>query len=262
MSYHVLLVGGHGKVAQYLTPLLLKRSWTVTSVIRTHDQVPTIQKHGIDQPGKLNVLVYDVEKISSKRQAGDLLHELKPDYIVWSAGAGGKGSPERTFRIDRDAAIHLIYAAAAIPTITRFLLISHNGSRQLAAPWWSPGEWEKFYDWVTNGTLANYFKAKLVADEELYRVSRESKTIIGISLRPATLTTKPAGKVTLGKTPCVHGYVSRESVARAADGLLAAKGIRNSWVDIYDGEEDLDEAVLRVVNNNVDAAEGDPVYVR
>lgn len=86
MSYHVLLVGGHGKVAQYLTPLLLKRSWTVTSVIRTHDQVPTIQKHGIDQPGKLNVLVYDVEKISSKRQAGDLLHELKPDYIVWSAG--------------------------------------------------------------------------------------------------------------------------------------------------------------------------------
>lgn len=94
-SHHVLLLGGHGKVAQYLTPLLLQRSWTVTSIIRNQEQVQTLKKLGENQPGKLDVLVRSLDDVKSDSQAKSLIDEVKPDYIVWSAGAGGKGGPER-----------------------------------------------------------------------------------------------------------------------------------------------------------------------
>jgi dTDP-4-dehydrorhamnose reductase len=86
MSHHVLLLGGHGKIAQLLTPLLLKRTWTVTSVIRSQEQVPTIERLGAGQPGKLNVLVRSIEDVTSQEDATSILNEVKPDYIAWSAG--------------------------------------------------------------------------------------------------------------------------------------------------------------------------------
>lgn len=95
MSHHVLLLGGHGKIAQHLTPLLLQKSWTVTSVIRAQEQVPTIEALGAGQPGKLNVLVHSVEDVTSQDQAASLLEKVRPDYVAWSAGAGGKGGAER-----------------------------------------------------------------------------------------------------------------------------------------------------------------------
>lgn len=85
-SHHVLILGGHGNIAQKLTPLLLRRSWTVTSVIRKQEQVPTIEKLGAGLPGKLNVLVQSIEDVASQQQAQDILTKVKPDYIAWSAG--------------------------------------------------------------------------------------------------------------------------------------------------------------------------------
>lgn len=86
MSHHVLLIGGHGKIAQLLTPLLLKRSWTVTSIIRAQDQVPTIEQLGAGQPGKLNVLVRSIEDLVSQDDASKILSEVKPDLVAFSAG--------------------------------------------------------------------------------------------------------------------------------------------------------------------------------
>lgn len=94
-AQHVLLLGGSGKIAQLLTPMLLERSWTVTSVIRNPDQVANLEKLGENQSGKLNVLVRSLDDIKSEDQAKSLLDEVKPSYVVWSAGAGGKGGPER-----------------------------------------------------------------------------------------------------------------------------------------------------------------------
>lgn len=95
MSKHVLILGGHGKVSQFLTPLLLRKSWTVTSIIRTEEQVPALQKLGDNLQGKLNVLVRSIEEVKSESQAKGILDEVKPDYVVWSAGAGGRGGAER-----------------------------------------------------------------------------------------------------------------------------------------------------------------------
>ncbi|KAH7150396.1 hypothetical protein B0J13DRAFT_288067 [Dactylonectria estremocensis] len=262
MSHHVLVLGGHGKIAQLLTPLLLKRSWTVTSVIRAEEQVPAIEKLGSGLPGKLNVLVRSIDDVDSEDRALKILNEVKPDYIAWSAGAGGKGGAERTFKIDRDAAIHFVNAAATIPTITRFLLISYLGSRRSAAPWWPAGDWDEYHEKVNNGVLANYYKAKIAADEVLYNVSKKSPTLIGLNLRPGTLTLDPAGKVTLGKTDTVgsKATISRESVAQTASALLAAEGVKNAWLDLLTGDEEIEAAVQRVVRDGVDAAEGEAIY--
>lgn len=95
MSKHVLVLGGHGKISQILTPILLRKSWTVTSVIRAEEQIPAIQKLGESLQGRLNVLVRSIEDVKSESQAKSILDEVKPDYVVWSAGAGGRGGAER-----------------------------------------------------------------------------------------------------------------------------------------------------------------------
>jgi dTDP-4-dehydrorhamnose reductase len=86
MAHHILLIGGHGKVAQRLTPLLLAKSWSVTSMIRTAEQAPAIEKLGHNQPGKLSVLVSSIADVKSEADAKSILDRVKPDWVVWSAG--------------------------------------------------------------------------------------------------------------------------------------------------------------------------------
>ena len=83
---HVLLLGGHGKVALYLTPLLLNRSWRVTSVVRNPDHESEILDLGKGHKGKLNVLISSLENVKSAADAHKILDATKPDYVVWSAG--------------------------------------------------------------------------------------------------------------------------------------------------------------------------------
>lgn len=83
---HVLLLGGHGKVALYLTPLLLNRAWSVTSVVRNPDHESEILDIGKGRKGKLNVLISSLENVKSTTDAQKILDATKPDYVVWSAG--------------------------------------------------------------------------------------------------------------------------------------------------------------------------------
>ena len=172
-------------------------------------------------------------------------------------GAGGKGGASRTNAIDRDAAVHFIHAAAATPSITRFLLVSYLGARREQSSWWSDAAWAAAQK--GNESLGAYYAAKLEADEELFRAGRQRNDFVAIDLRPGTLTTDPAGKVELGRTKDARGKVSREAVAKVADGLLAAEGVKSGWLDLLDGDEEVDTAVDRVVKEGVDASEGEPV---
>ncbi|KAG6061288.1 hypothetical protein E4U17_002113 [Claviceps sp. LM77 group G4] len=80
-SQHVLLIGGHGQVTQLLTPLLLKRSWTVTSMIRSPEQGPAVKKLGEQLPGSLRILVGSVSDVSTQEQAAAILEDVK--LISW-----------------------------------------------------------------------------------------------------------------------------------------------------------------------------------
>lgn len=85
-SRRVLLLGGHGKVSLLLTPLLVARSWHVTSVIRDPSQKEDILATVKDQPDKIDVLVSSLEDVKSKEDAEKIIFQTKPNYVVWSAG--------------------------------------------------------------------------------------------------------------------------------------------------------------------------------
>ncbi|KAI1393010.1 NAD(P)-binding protein [Hypoxylon trugodes] len=257
--HNVLLLGGSGKIAQLLTPLLLQRSWNVTSIIRDPAQVANLQKLGEGQSGKLNVLVRSLEDVTSDAQAKSIIDEVKPDYVVWSAGAGGKGAPERTFKIDRDAASHFIRASVATPTVTKFVLVSFLCSRLKKPSWWTEEVWQYSQDTVKKNLL-KYYEAKIAADQVLYEESKKRPDFAGIDLRPGTLTLEPAGNVSLGKLPVSRGNSSRAGVANLIALLLDTPGVKSSWLDTIDGDEDPEAAVKRVIEEGVDAAEGEPFY--
>ena len=259
MGPRVLLLGGHGKVSQLLTPLILSRSWQLTSVIRDPTQESTIKSLGANLPGKLDVIVSNIEDIKTQAQAQSIIDSACPTYVVWSAGAGGKGGPERTLAVDRDACIAFIGAAAATMSVSKFLLVSYVGSRRSKAPWWSDADWTATQE-ANNGGLKNYYSAKLAADESLTSLaSQHQSSFAGISLRPGNLTEEEGkGTVALGKT-VAKGAVRRGDVARVAMALLENERVGTCWLDLLEGKEEVEEAVERCVREHVDCADGEDV---
>lgn len=114
---NVILFGGHGKVALLATRILTGRGHSVTSVIRNPDQQDEVRAHG-GEPR-----VADVQE-QSLTDFADLIRGH--DAVVWSAGAGG-GSADRTWAIDRDAAV-LSVQGAAQAGVDRYVMVSWSGS--------------------------------------------------------------------------------------------------------------------------------------
>ncbi|EYE95680.1 uncharacterized protein EURHEDRAFT_411959 [Aspergillus ruber CBS 135680] len=256
---HVLLLGGHGKVALHLTPLLLSRAWNVTSVIRNPDHESEIRALGHGKKGSLDILLSSLDDVKTEADAKSIIDRVQPDYVVWSAGAGGKGGPARTKAIDEVAAKNFISASFANTKITKFLLVSHIGSRRKQPSWLSDDEWAHLQH-VSNNVLPAYAKAKLEADEYMTALAakQQRKPFQAINLRPGTLADTPATrKVQLGKT-AGRGTITREDVAIVADKLLA-RDDTNGWYDLLNGEEPVDEAVERVVREKIDTVEGEDV---
>jgi len=259
MSPRVLLLGGHGKVSLLMTPLLTSRSWHVISVIRNPAQTKDILDAGSKGPGKVEVLVSSLEDVKSQSDAQKILDQTKPDYVIWSAGAGGQGGPERTYAIDRDAAIHFITASTSTPSITKFLMISALSERRARAPWWNDDSWALIQKMNTQ-ILPHYYKAKLAADEaltlqSLKRIKTDEKFQY-IDLRPGGLSDeKGVGKVQLGKIQ-TKGMVPRADVAEVAVRLLE-RGDARGWFDLLGGGEEVGGEVERVVGGGVDSMEGE-----
>ena len=187
----VAIIGGHGKVALHLAKDLTARGHQVTSLFRNPDHAADVEATGA------TAVVADVEHLSTEEIAGRLAGQ---EAMVWSAGAGG-GSPERTYAVDRDAAIRSMDAARAAG-VRRYVMVPYFG----AGPDHGVPE--------DNGFFA-YAEAKAAADKHL-RGSGLDWTILG----PSGLTMDPGtGKIETG--PGVEGsQVSREDVALVAAEVL------------------------------------------
>ena len=196
-----------------------------------------------------------MEEITSQATAIEILSSYEPNMIIFSAGAGGKGGPSRTFAIDQDACVYLIEAAKAREKVKRFVIVSYIGSRGKRAPWWSDADWT-FTQEVNNGALKNYHKAKLAADQSLLEANKERGQGWGWSIRPGTLTDEKGNGVQLGKIGA-KGSVSRQSVAEVVKEFVESQGGKGGYVDLLNGEEDVTKAVERVVREGVDCAEGE-----
>jgi len=179
----ILIIGGHGKVALLLAPLVAAAGHTVSSVIRNPDHEADVAATGA-QPVVADIETFDVDQLRNLVSGNDV--------VVWSAGAGG-GNPARTKAVDQDAAIRSIDAAKAAG-VTRYVMVSYfDAGSDHGIP--------------ADDPFHPYAEAKAAADAHL-RASGLDWTIVA----PSALTLDPpVGRVDLSATESAS--VSRADVA-------------------------------------------------
>jgi len=209
----ILIIGGHGKVALRLAPLLVVRGDAVTSMIRNPDHADDITALGATPQ------VADIESLDE-----DALAELfrGHDAIVWSAGAGG-GDPERTYAVDRDAAIRSMNSAKSAG-VNRYVMVSYLGSR-------------RDHGVPDDNSFFAYAESKSIADEHL-RGTDLDWTI----LAPGPLTLdEPTGLISV--TDPGDGRVTRADVAAVAAATLADPSTIRRTIPFGNGETPIVDAI-------------------
>ncbi|MGO2312205.1 MAG: SDR family oxidoreductase [Brachybacterium tyrofermentans] len=208
----IALIGGHGKVALLAEPLLVEAGHTVHAVIRDPEQTAEIEVTGA------KAVVADIESLDA--DGWDELLRGK-DAVVWSAGAGG-GSPQRTWAVDRDAAIASMESARRVGA-TRYVMVSYFGaSLEHGVP-----EDEPFFA---------YAESKAQADAHLQGTDLEW-TILG----PSGLTLEePTGRI--DATTSESSTVSRGNVARTIVAALDRPGTVGKFLTYNDGEQEIGAA--------------------
>ena len=187
----IAIFGGHGKIALLLAPMLVEAGHQVTSVVRNPDHVADVEATGATAVVS-SVEDADVDSLTSLLQGADA--------VVWSAGAGG-GNPERTYAVDRDAAIRSMEAAVAAG-VERYVMVSFSGSTLDALV-------------PEDNPFRHYQDAKIAADEHL-RGTALAWTILG----PGTLTHEPSTG-TVNPDAGFGDETSRELVAEVVVAVLA-----------------------------------------
>ena len=209
----IVIIGGHGKVALLLTPLLIERGDEVSAVIRN-----AAHSGDVAAAGAVPV-VADIERLD---RAGFVRLLAGHDAVVWSAGAGG-GDPARTYAVDRDAAI-LSMDAAADAGVRRYVMVSYFGAA------------------IDHGVPADnsffaYAEAKAAADAHL-RTTDLDWTI----LAPSALTLDaPTGRVDTVST--TSQTVARADVAEVIAATLADPSTVGRTIRFNSGEVPIAEAL-------------------
>lgn len=210
----VMIIGGHGKVALLLAPLLKADGWEVSGVIRNAAQIDDVAAAGATP------VVHDVVSASVDELAALMAGQ---DAVVWSAGAGG-GSAERTYAVDRDAAIRSMDAAAQAG-VTRYVMVSYLGA--------GPGHGVPRED-----SFFAYAEAKSAADAHL-RGTGLSWTILG----PGALTLDaPTGTITTAADAASRN-TSRANVALVAAAVLGRQDTVRRTIEFTDGDVPITQAL-------------------
>lgn len=209
----ILLIGGHGKIALLLEPQLAERGDHVTAVIRNADHEADVSAAGAT-PLLADVQAFDLDQLTNLVSGNDA--------VVFAAGAGG-ASTERTYAVDRDAAIRSIDAAVA-SGVKRYVMVSYFG----AGPDHGVPPENSFFA---------YAEAKAAADEHL-RASGLDWTIVA----PSTLTLdEPTGRIDVDAAEA--SSVARADVASVIAAVLADDSTIERTIRFNTGEVVIDEAV-------------------
>ncbi|WP_035759240.1 SDR family oxidoreductase [Granulicoccus phenolivorans] len=183
----ILVIGAHGKVALELAPRLRRMGDGVTGIIRNPAHADEVAAAGATP------VVADIETLDTEALATLMRGQ---DAVIWSAGAGG-GNPQRTYAVDRDAAIRSMDAAEQAG-VGRYLMVSYLG----AGPDHGVDPESSFFP---------YAEAKAAADQHL-KASGLKWTILG----PSGLTLDPGtGRIETGED-LTSGRVPRADVAEVA----------------------------------------------
>ncbi|MDO5737490.1 MAG: NAD(P)H-binding protein [Propionibacteriaceae bacterium] len=223
----IMIIGGHGQIALLTAPRLVRGGHHVTSVVRNPDHVADVEATGA------RVVVQDVEALDASGTRELVRGE---DAIIWAAGAGG-GSPERTYTVDRDAAIRTIDASVEVG-VGRFVMVSYAGSGRDNV--------------AEDNPLYTYAQAKAAADGHLHRAA-VNWTILG----PAQLTDDVrTGRIGYGDH-VVKGDTSRGNVAELVAGVVGRTDLAGVTIRFRDGTT----AVWEAMESMARRAAGNPVAV-
>ncbi|EST09535.2 Pectinesterase, catalytic [Kalmanozyma brasiliensis GHG001] len=245
----IFVIGGHGKVALHFTRIAASRGHKVFSMIRQPEHasdLPTGSSADTVQP-----VVASLEQ-SSVSDIASLFTKYSPNVVLFAAGAGGKGGPERTKAVDEQGAIKVFDALeqsgiAKSTDFRRFLLVSAIDVRDKTKPppaWYQQPDLERSEK--TRKAIGAYMDAKYAADKNL----SERSSFPWFVLRPGGLLDEPGtGKVALGVHQSLVHSIPREDVAATlveiaqlpkgqGDGLM---------LDLLAGDNDIPTSVKEAI---------------
>lgn len=214
---HVAIVGGHGKVALQLHPLLRADGHVPVALVRNDAYRAELEELGAE------VRLLDIEAEGEEAFARAF---ADCDAVVFTAGGGPDGNAVRKQTVDLEGSLKSM-AGAVAAGVRRFVQVSAIGVDDQLPP-------------ETGAVWRAYVEAKRDADIAL-RASALDWTI----LRPGRLTDEPGtGRVALG--PAVaRGDVSRADVAAVVAAVLQEDAsIRRQW-NLVGGDVPVAEAVRR-----------------
>jgi nucleoside-diphosphate-sugar epimerase len=218
----IAVVGGHGKVALQLHPLLVEAGHTPVALVRKEEYRTELEAAGAE------VRLLDIED-----QHADGFAEAFAgcEAVVFAAGGGPDGNIDRKRTVDLEGSLKSI-AAAQTSGIRRFVQVSAIGV---------DGELPD----DTQEVWRAYVEAKRGADHAL----RESDLDWTI-LRPGRLTDDPAtGLVQLGREG-EGGDVTRADVAAVIVAVLDdERAVGQQW-DLVNGETPVADAVAAATENS------------
>jgi uncharacterized protein YbjT (DUF2867 family) len=215
----IAVVGGHGKVARHLHPLLAAAGHRPVALVRREEYRAELEGKGAE----VRLLDVEGEDAAGFAEAFEGCHA-----VVFAAGGGPDGNIERKRTVDLEGSLKSIEGARRAG-ISRFVQVSAIGVDAPLPP-------------DTDPVWRAYVEAKRDADAAL-RSSGLDWTII----RPGRLTDDPpTGLVALG--PDVErGQVPRADVAAVLAAVIdTGGGIGAQW-DLVSGETPIDEAVRQSV---------------
>ncbi|CEH17067.1 Predicted dehydrogenase [Ceraceosorus bombacis] len=233
----IFLIGGHGRVALSFTRQAVSSGHAIISQIRNPDHASDITN--FKGSGSVQPLVESVEDLDVNRLKG-LFEQHKPNVILWTAGAGGKGGEERT-----RAVFDAIEASGISKSsdFRRFVLLSAIDVRNIETTkpdWYTPEDFEKSAG--MRKALPAYMQAKYEADQNL----SQRKAFPWTVLRPSTLLNDAGtGQVALAERGRIGISVPRDDVAAtllAISELPKGQADSQMW-DLTAGKKDVKSAV-------------------
>ena len=209
----VVVIGGHGQIAQHLLRMLAARGDRARGVIRNPDHAGDLRAIGAEP------VICDIE-------AEDLTDAVAgADAVVFAAGAGPGSGAERKQTVDYGGAVKLIDAAKA-NGISRYVMVSAIGSNK-------PDTW--------SDEMRPYYEAKAAADGAVEASGLEYTVV-----RPGGLTDDPGtGRISAG-AQLERGQIPREDVAATLLAVLDTPSTIGKAFDLVSGESQVQDALENV----------------
>ena len=215
----VAIVGGHGKIARLLIPLLVDAGHQPVALVRNPDYSPELEALGAE------VGILDIEQ-----EGADAFAEAftGADAVVFAAGGGPDGNIGRKRTVDLGGSLKSIKGAQAAG-VTRFVQISAIA-----------------VDQPVGDDASNVWKAYVEAKRDADIALRESDLDWTI-LRPGGLTDDaPTGLVTLAET-VDRAQIPRADVAAVIVAALDEPATINRQWELVSGDTPIDDAIAGAV---------------